>query len=196
MRDYRRWAMVGAIMIRRAFLLLLLAAAPAMAAPADTALSPAANAAFLKANAARPGTVLRPSGLQYRVLKPGFGRRPGANDVVRILFKARLIDGRPVDATAPSLPAAMAMSSVSLSGLSEALGLMHEGDRWEVVIPAPLGFGVKEAGGGSIPPNQTLIFDLTLVSAAAPQPGETLGDNPLSYWSNGREMGGTLTIHP
>jgi FKBP-type peptidyl-prolyl cis-trans isomerase len=188
--------MVGAIMIRRAFLLLLLAAMPAMAAPADDTLSAAANAAFLKANAARPGTVVRPSGLQYRVLKPGFGRRPGANDVVRILFKARLIDGRPVDGTAPGLPAAMAMSSVGLSGLSEALGLMHEGDRWELVIPAALGFGVKAAANGAIPPDQTLIFDLTLVSAAPPQPGEALGDNPLSYWSNGREMGGTLTIHP
>lgn len=185
--------MLGAIMIRRAFLLLLLLAAPAVA---DDALSAAANAAFLKANASRPGTVTRPSGLQYRVLKPGFGRRPAANDVVRVAFKARLIDGRQVDATPPSLPAAMAMNTVSLSGLNEALSLMHEGDRWEIVIPASLGFGVKEASGGAIPPNQTLIFDVTLVSAATPQPGEALPENPLTYWSNGREVGGSFTIHP
>lgn len=181
------------IMLRRLFLCLLLSIAPVLA---DDALGPAANAAFLKANAARLGTVVRPSGLQYRVLKPGFGRRPGPGDVVRIAFKARLIDGHQVDATAPNLPAAMAMSSVGLSGLSEALGLMHEGDRWEIVMPAALGFGVKAAMGGAVPPNQTLIFDLTLLSTATPQPGEALPENPLMYWSNGREVGGSFTIHP
>ena len=96
----------------------------------------------------------------------------------------------------PSLPATMAMSGVGLRGLAEALALMHEGDRWQVVIPSPLGFGVKPAGGGAVPPGQTLIFDLTLISTAAPQPGEALPQNPLTYWSNGREMGGAFTIHP
>jgi len=181
-------------MIRRAVLAALLFAAPAWAA--DDPLSAAANSAFLAANAAKTGTVTRPSGLQYRVLKTGFGRRPGGGDVVRVSFKAALIDGRVVDSTPPSLPATMAMSGVGLRGLAEALALMHEGDRWQVVIPSSLGFGVKPAGGGAVPPNQTLIFDLTLISAATPQPGETLPENPLTYWSNGREMGGAFTIHP
>jgi FKBP-type peptidyl-prolyl cis-trans isomerase len=185
--------MVSPLSIRCACLAVLLLAGPACA---DDALSAAANSAFLAANAAKPGTVTRPSGLQYRVLKTGFGRRPGGGDVVRISFKATMINGKQVDATPPSLPAAMAMSGVGLRGLAEALALMHEGDRWLVTIPAPLGFGVKEAGGGSVPPNQTLIFDLTLVSAATPLPGEALPENPLAYWSNGREVGGTLTIHP
>lgn len=191
----REWAgnPSARIMLRRLFLLLLLLMAPALG---DDPLSAVANNAFLTANAARPGTVVRPSGLQYRVLRTGFGRRPGEGDVVRIAFKVTLIDGRVVDSTPPSLPATMAMSGVGLRGLAEALALMHEGDRWQLVIPAALGFGVKPAGNGAVPPNQTLIFDLTLVSAAPPQPGETLGENPFTYWSNGREVGGTLTIHP
>jgi FKBP-type peptidyl-prolyl cis-trans isomerase len=185
-------------MIRHAVLFLLLAAAPAIA-PAwadDAALSLGANTAFLAANRAKPGTITRPSGLQYRVLKTGFGRRPGGGDVVRVSFRATLIDGRVVDSTPPSLPATMAMSGVGLRGLAEALALMHEGDRWLVTIPSALAFGVKEAGGGAVPPNQTLIFDLTLISTTTPQPGEALPENPLSAWSNGREMGGTLTIRP
>ena len=117
--------------------------------------------------------------------------------MVRVSFKVTLIDGRTVDSTPPSLPATMAMSGVGLRGLAEALALMHEGDRWLVTIPSSLGFGVKEAGNGTVPPNQTLIFDLTLVSVTTPQPGEALPDgNPLNYWSNGREMGGAFTIHP
>ena len=54
-----------------AFVLLL----PLAAAAAEDALSPAANAAFLAANAAKPGTISRPSGLQYRVLRSGTGKR-------------------------------------------------------------------------------------------------------------------------
>ncbi|MCU1386559.1 MAG: FKBP-type peptidylprolyl cis-trans isomerase [Acidobacteria bacterium] len=166
------------------------------AVAADDALSPAANSAFLAANAVKPGTITRPSGLQYRSVRTGFGKRPGGNDIVRLFYTMKLIDGRTVDSTAPTLPAAMAMATVSIRGLSEALQLMHEGDRWQVVMPAALGFGVREAAGGAVPANQTLVMDITLVSAAPPQPGQVLSDNPLSVWSNGREMGGAFTIHP
>jgi FKBP-type peptidyl-prolyl cis-trans isomerase FklB len=173
--------------------LLLLAMSPARA---DDALGPAANSAFLAANAVKPGTVTRPSGLQYRVVRAGFGKRPSSDDIVRIFYSIKLIDGRVVDSTAPTLPAAMAIATIGIRGLSEALQLMHEGDRWQVVAPAALGFGVKAATGGSVPANQTLVMDLTLVSTAPPLPGQALPDNPLSVWSNGREMGGALTIHP
>ncbi len=169
---------------------------PPRPARAEDALGPAANAAFLAANAARPGTVTRPSGLQYRALKNGFGKRPGTNDIVHLFYSMKLIDGRVVDATSPTLPAAMAIGTVSIRGLSEALQLMHEGDRWQLVMPAALGFGVHEAAGGTVPGNQTLVMDVTLVSTAAPRPGEALPDNPLSYWTNGREMGGSITIRP
>ena len=174
--------------------LLLLLAAPL--ARADDVLSPAANSAFLAANAAKPGTVTRPSGLQYRALKTGFGKRPAGNDVVQVFYAMKLVDGRTIESTSPTLPAAMAMSTVSIRGLAEALALMHEGDRWQVVMPAALAFGVNGTANGAIPANQTLVMDLTLVAAAPPQPGQVLSANPLSVWSNGREMGGSITIRP
>lgn len=181
-------------MVRRAFFAVLLLTASA--ALADEAPAAAANSAFLAANAAKPGTVTRPSGLQYRIVRSGFGPRPGQGDVVRISYVMRLIDGRTVDSTPPSLPAALALSSVNMRGLAEALALMHVGDRWQLTIPAALGYGLRGAGDGAIPPGQTLLFDVTLVSTAAPQPGEVLGENPLMYWSNGREVGAAITIHP
>jgi FKBP-type peptidyl-prolyl cis-trans isomerase FklB len=58
-----------------------------------------------------------------------------------------------------------------IPGWVEALQLMKEGDSWELVIPANLGYGA-EGAGGVIPPNQTLIFQMELrkVDVAAPPP--------------------------
>ncbi len=175
-----------------AFVLLL----PLAAAAAEDALSPAANAAFLAANAAKPGTISRPSGLQYRVLRSGTGKRPAGNDVIRLAYAMRLINGTLVDGTNPALPATLVTSSVALAGLAEALPLMHAGDRWQLAIPANLAFGGGGALNGVIGPNQTLVMDLTLVSVAPPKPGQVMSENPFSVWSNGRESGAALTIRP
>ncbi len=184
----RKWRMTRWLTI---FLLLL--AVPALA---DDALSAAANATFLAASAKRPGTILRPSGLQYRILRSGTGRRPGGDDVVRIAYKVTLINGTVVDSTTPVLPASLAMANVSMAGLAEALSLMHVGDHWQLVLPANLALGSKGAANGAIPPNQTLVFDLALISAAPPAPGQAAADNPFSLWGNGRENGAAFTIRP
>src|SRR5438105_3962682 len=118
---------------------------------AEDPLGGAANSAFLAANAAKSGVITRPSGLQYRILRNGTGKRPGGNDIVRLSYAIRLINGTLVDSTTPVLPAALSMSSVSLAGLGEALSLMHAGDRWQLVIPANLAFGGKGAMNGAIP---------------------------------------------
>jgi FKBP-type peptidyl-prolyl cis-trans isomerase len=173
-------------------LLVMLLALPVLAA--EDPLGAGANAAFLTANAGKPGTVTRASGLQYHVLRNGTGKRPGGNDIVRLAYGIRLINGTLVDSTTPVLPATLAMSGVAMAGLAEALSLMHVGDRWQLTIPANLAFGGKGAMNGVIPPDQTLLFDVTLVSAAPPQPGQTVTDSPFSVWSNGRENGASLTI--
>jgi hypothetical protein len=168
--------------------------APALAA--DEALSPAANAAFLADNARKPGTIVRPSGLQYRILRSGPGRRPGGDDVVRIGYSVRLINGTVVESTTPVLPASLGMANVNMAGLAEALSLMHVGDHWQLVLPANLALGSRGAANGAIPPNQTLLFDLTLVSAAPPATGQEASENPFSLWGNGRENGAAFTIKP
>jgi FKBP-type peptidyl-prolyl cis-trans isomerase FklB len=165
-------------------------------ASADDSLSAAANTAFLAANAAKPGTVSRPSGLQYRVLRSGTGKRPAGNDVVRLAYGMRLINGTLVDGTNPALPATLVTSSIALAGLAEALSLMHAGDRWQLAIPANLAFGGRGAMNGAVGPNQSLVMDVTLISVAPPRPGQTMGQNPFSVWSNGREAGAALTIRP
>ena len=174
------------------FLSLLLLATPVLAE--DVALSAAANTAFLAESGKKTGTIVRPSGLQYRILRSGTGRRPGGNDVVRIAYKVSLINGVVVDATSPVLPASRGMANVSMAGLAEALPLMHAGDRWQLVLPANLALGAKGAANGAIPPNQTLLFDLTLIAAAPPASGQDAAENPFSLWGNGRENGAAFTL--
>jgi FKBP-type peptidyl-prolyl cis-trans isomerase len=173
---------------------LVLAASPALAA--DESLGAAANAAYLAAHAKKPGTIVRPSGLQYQVLRSGVGRRPARNDVVQIRYAMRLINGAVVDATTPSLPAAVLLSGISLAGLGEALSLMREGDRWQLAIPPNLGFGAAPAVGGAVPAGQVLVMDVTLVSAVAPRVGEAPPPNPFSLWGNAYTQGAAITIRP
>ena len=126
-------------------------------------LSPAANAAFLAANAAKPGVVMRPSGLQYTVLKAGTGRTPKPTDVVRVFYKGWLIDGTVFDQTQPGTPAEFPAGRL-IAGWVEALSIMKEGDRWQLVIPSNLAYGERGTPGGPIPPNQVLVFEMELLA--------------------------------
>ncbi len=165
--------------LSRAFLAasLLLWPAAAMAAmtpgapTTDPSLSPEANGAFLAANAKKPGVIIRPDGLQFRIVQNGFGKRPTATDTVSVYYTGALINGRVFDGTSPGLPASFKVNEV-IPGWTEALELMREGDHWQLVIPSGLGYGPRGAGN-AIPPDQVLVFDMTLVSTTpAPKRGE------------------------
>ena len=151
---------------------LLIAGALALftvaAQAADPALSPEANAAFLKANAAKPGVIVEPSGLQYRILKSGYGSRPGALDTVTVYYKGQLINGTTFDATEPGFPVEFTVNKL-IPGWTEALQLMREGDHWQLVIPPNLAYGARGAGA-AIPPNQALVFDLELLKVTPAPP--------------------------
>jgi FKBP-type peptidyl-prolyl cis-trans isomerase FklB len=175
--------------------LALVIAAP-MARAADDGLSASANAAWLADNAKKTGTVVRPSGLQYRILRSGTGKRPGGDDLLRVAYTVRMINGTVVDSTNPALPATISQTTIGMAGLAEALSLMHVGDRWQLALPANLALGAKGAANGAVPPGQTLVFDLTLISASPPAPGQAVADSPFSVWSNGRENGAAFTIRP
>ena len=149
---------------------LLFGALPALAA--DDALSLEANQAFLKANARKPGVIVRPDGLQFKILQNGYGKRPSTTDTVQVYYTGVLINGTLFDGTSPGLPATFLVNKV-IPGWIEALTLMREGDHWQVVIPANLAYAERGAGNGNVPPSQTLVFDLRLISTKpAPRRGD------------------------
>ena len=136
----------------------------------DSSLSPTANATYLANNARQQGTVVRPSGLQYRIIRSVFGRKPLLADSVTVNYRGAMINGKVFDSTEPGFPATMKVSEV-IPGWTEALQLMREGDHWQLVIPSGLAYGERGAGDGTIPPNQTLVFDLELITVTpAPPP--------------------------
>jgi FKBP-type peptidyl-prolyl cis-trans isomerase FklB len=156
-----------------AFLALVLAgwiAAPAIAA--NDPLSIENNLKFLADNKLAKGVVTRPSGLEFRIIQNGYGKRPASTDNVKVYYTGKLINGVIFDGTSPGLPASFKLNQV-IPGWIEALQLMREGDHWQLVIPPNLGYGVRGAGDGTIPPNQTLIFDIKLLETTpAPKKGE------------------------
>jgi FKBP-type peptidyl-prolyl cis-trans isomerase len=155
---------------------VLAAAAPAAAAApvpaANDALSIENNLKYLDDNKKQKGWIVRPSGLQFRILQNGYGKRPQSTDTVKVYYTGKLINGTIFDGTSPGLPASMKLNSV-IQGWIEALLLMREGDHWQLVIPPNLGYGARSMGDGLIPPNQTLWFDIRLVETTpAPRKGE------------------------
>jgi FKBP-type peptidyl-prolyl cis-trans isomerase len=154
---------------------LALAGFPGLIAPAravDDALSIQANQKYLDQNKIQQGVHIRPSGLQFRIIQNGYGKRPDSTDTVKVYYTGRLINGVIFDGTSPGLPASFKLNSV-IPGWIEALKLMREGDHWQLVIPPNLGYGVRGAGDGMVPPNQVLVFDIKLLETTpAPKRGE------------------------
>lgn len=134
---------------------------------ADPSLSPAANHAYLEKFAKEPGVVKTASGLEYKIVKNGFGKRPGPYNRVQVQYSGALINGKVFDSTEPGLPATFTVDQL-IPGWTEALELMREGDHWHLVIPANLAYGARGAGN-AIPPNQVLVFDLTLLKVLPPK---------------------------
>ena len=128
-------------------------------------LTPQSNQKFLAENARQPGVVTTASGLQYKVLTAGHGKQiHGPDDTVTMTYKGWTIDGHVFDQTESGRTASFPAGRL-IRGWVEALKLMHEGDEWQLVIPSKLGYG--EAGAGAdIGPNQTLVFDMKLISVA------------------------------
>jgi FKBP-type peptidyl-prolyl cis-trans isomerase FklB len=125
-------------------------------------LSAEANQKFLDANKVKSGVMTTQSGLQYRVIKAGLGKGVTApDDIVTVTYKGSLINGKVFDQTPPG-QTAMFPAGQLIPGWVEALMMMKEGDEWELVIPANLGYGTSGAGD-AIPPNQTLVFDMALI---------------------------------
>jgi FKBP-type peptidyl-prolyl cis-trans isomerase len=121
-----------------------------------------ANTRFLADYAAKPDVKKLPDGLMYRVLKSGDGPQvQNDGDIVTVYYKGALITGKVFDQTKPDEPAQFPAGGL-IPGWVEALKLMKTGDSWELVIPSDLGYG-SDGAGDAIPPNQTLVFTMTLV---------------------------------
>src|SRR3984885_14347760 len=126
------------------------------------------GAAFLAANATKPGVVTLPSGLQYKILVAGTGAKPTADDRVVCNYRGMLLDNTEFDSSYKrGQPATFPVTGV-IKGWTEALQLMPVGSKWQLFIPADLAYG--ERGQATIEPNATLVFEVELLSIVPKQP--------------------------
>lgn len=119
--------------------------------------------AFLAENAKKEGVVTTPSGLQYKILQPGNGKRPRASDTVVVHYRGTLINGVEFDSSylAGREPAEFPLNRV-IKGWTEGLQLMEEGAKFQFFIPSHLAYGARGAPP-DIAPNEALIFEVELL---------------------------------
>ncbi|MDD5008205.1 MAG: FKBP-type peptidyl-prolyl cis-trans isomerase [Syntrophorhabdaceae bacterium] len=119
--------------------------------------------AFLAQNKTKEGVVTLPSGLQYKIIKEGSGRKPTNADSVECHYRGTLINGTEFDSSyRRGQPATFKVAGV-IPGWTEALKLMPVGSKWQLFIPPQLAYGERGAGR-NIGPNTTLIFEIELLS--------------------------------
>lgn len=117
---------------------------------------------FLEENAKKEGVVTLPSGLQYKVITEGTGKKALATDSVECHYEGRLINGTKFDSSYDRGETATFGVTQVIPGWVEALQLMPEGSKWQLYIPYNLAYGDRGAGQ-QIPPFAALVFDVELV---------------------------------
>ena len=91
----------------------------------------------------------------------GDGAKPVATDTVKVHYRGTLLDGTEFDSSyARNEPISFGLNRV-ISGWTEGVALMPIGSKFMFFIPPELAYG--EGGGGPIPPNSTLIFEVELL---------------------------------
>ena len=119
--------------------------------------------AFLAENKKKEGVKTLSSGLQYKVIKAGTGKKPKLSDTVATHYRGTLIDGTEFDSSYKrGQPVSFPVNGV-IPGWTEALQLMEEGAKWQLFVPSNLAYGERGAGR-DIGPNETLIFEIELIS--------------------------------
>ena len=122
---------------------------------------------FLAENRSNDGVIVLASGLQYKIIKNGEGKKPLIDSRVIVHYRGTLIDGTEFDSSyARGEPIELGLNQV-IKGWQETLQLMSVGSKWQVFIPSELAYGERGAGR-SIEPNSTLIFDIELLSIKNP----------------------------
>ena len=122
---------------------------------------------FLAENRNNDGVIVLASGLQYKIIKNGEGKKPLIDSRVIVHYRGTLIDGTEFDSSyARGEPIELGLNQV-IKGWQETLQLMSVGSKWQVFVPSELAYG-ESGAGRAIGPNSTLIFDIELLSIKNP----------------------------
>jgi FKBP-type peptidyl-prolyl cis-trans isomerase FklB len=117
---------------------------------------------YLSNNINNEGVKETESGLQYKILKDGYGESPTIDDHIKCHYHGILLDGNVFDSSIERKQAAVFPVNAVVEGWQEALLMMKVGAKWRLFIPSDLAYG-DQGAAGLIGPNATLIFDVELL---------------------------------
>lgn len=124
-----------------------------------------ANKDWILQKSREEGVKSLPKGICYRVLAEGKadGKHPTLRSIVTVHYTGRTIDGQQFDSSLGGVPLAIRLCDL-IEGWIIAMQRMCVGDKWEVYIPAEMGYGRFSQPG--IPANSTLVFEIELLGIA------------------------------
>ena len=116
-----------------------------------------------KAASAEAGALVTASGLVFKSIKDGTGPSPKATDTVKVHYKGTFPDGKEFDSSYKTGgPAEFPLNGV-IKCWTEGVQMMKVGGKAKLTCPSDIAYGPRGAGGGLIPPNATLVFEVELL---------------------------------
>lgn len=124
-----------------------------------------ANKEWLEAKSKEEGVKALSRGIYYKVLKEGnqSSEQPNIRSIITAHYTGKTINGKKFDSSRGRAPLACRLCDL-INGWIIALQQMHIGDKWELYIPAEMGYGRFSQPG--IPGGSTLIFEIELLGIA------------------------------
>lgn len=124
-----------------------------------------ANKDWLAAKAKEEDVKPLPNGVYYKVLTEGKGngKHPTPRSIVTAHYIGRTINGQQFDSSHGGAPQAFRLCDL-IEGWVISMQQMRVGDKWEVYIPAEMGYGKSSQPG--IPGGSTLVFEIELLGIA------------------------------
>ena len=124
-----------------------------------------ANKEWLIEKAKEEGVMELPKGIYYQVLNQGNNdeNHPSVRSIITAHYTGKTINGKKFDSSRGGAPLACRLCDL-IEGWIIAMQKMCIGDKWEVYIPAEMGYGKFSQPG--IPGNSTLIFEIELLGIA------------------------------
>lgn len=117
---------------------------------------------FLIENRKKEGVVETSSGLQYKIIRQGNGKKPNANSTVEVHYHGTLLDGTVFDSSVLRKKTIEFPLNQVIAGWTEGVQLMNEGSKFEFYIPSHLAYG-DQGAGADIKGGATLIFEVELI---------------------------------
>ena len=122
--------------------------------------------AYLETFVQQEGATKTNSGMAYKILTEGTGKKPKETDTVKVHYKGTLISGEEFDSSySRNTPTEFPLNKV-IKGWTEGLQLIGEGGKIKLVIPSELAYG-DQGAPPKIPGGATLVFEVELLEIVA-----------------------------